>query len=100
MARSCLPVYIYDTEIVKCDKMRDVYQAVLSANYSSMYSLYVSAVGQGKGGLAKARFAAAQMRGLLADYDAILSTDSNFMLGPWIRNARLWGTTPDEKVSL
>jgi hypothetical protein len=31
--------------------------------------------------------------GLLADVDALLATDTAFMLGPWIASARAWGAT-------
>ena len=31
------------------------------------------------------------------DVDGLLSSHPSFMLGPWIENARAWGTTPAEK---
>lgn len=34
---------------------------------------------------------------LFADVDALLNTHPAFMLGPWIEDARAWGTTPEEK---
>jgi len=34
---------------------------------------------------------------LFADVDTLLNTHPAFMLGPWIEEARAWGTTPDEK---
>ena len=34
---------------------------------------------------------------LFRDVDRLLSTHPLFMLGPWIENARAWGTTPAEK---
>ena len=34
---------------------------------------------------------------LFADVDALLNTHLAFMLGPWIEDARAWGTTPEEK---
>jgi alpha-N-acetylglucosaminidase len=35
--------------------------------------------------------------GLIDDYDRLLSTDTNFMLGTWIDWARQWGATDAEK---
>ena len=34
---------------------------------------------------------------LFRDVDGLLSSHPSFMLGPWIENARAWGTTPAEK---
>ena len=34
---------------------------------------------------------------LFDDVDALLNTHPAFMLGPWIENARAWGTTEEEK---
>ena len=34
--------------------------------------------------------------GTLDDLDRVLSTDANFMLGPWIAAARAWGNTTAE----
>lgn len=34
---------------------------------------------------------------LFDDVDALLNTHSAFMLGPWIEDARAWGTTKEEK---
>eukprot|EP01062_Namystynia_karyoxenos_P058893 TRINITY_DN50349_c0_g1_i1.p1 TRINITY_DN50349_c0_g1~~TRINITY_DN50349_c0_g1_i1.p1 ORF type:complete len:862 (+),score=324.47 TRINITY_DN50349_c0_g1_i1:79-2586(+) len=34
---------------------------------------------------------------LIDDYDTLLSSDSNFMLGPWIAWAREWGADEDEQ---
>ena len=34
---------------------------------------------------------------LFDDVDALLNTHPAFMLGPWIEDARAWGTTPEEK---
>ena len=34
---------------------------------------------------------------LFDDVDALLNTHPAFMLGPWIEDARDWGTTPEEK---
>jgi len=36
------------------------------------------------------------MYGIATDMDAVLSTDSNFMLGPWIADARAMATSPAE----
>ncbi|WP_163712981.1 alpha-N-acetylglucosaminidase [Mangrovibacterium lignilyticum] len=35
---------------------------------------------------------------LIADLDRLLATRKDFLLGPWIADARSWGTTPDEKA--
>jgi alpha-N-acetylglucosaminidase len=34
---------------------------------------------------------------LMDDMDKLLATRKDFLLGPWIADARHWGTTPDEK---
>ena len=34
---------------------------------------------------------------LFDDVDTLLNTHPAFMLGPWIEEARAWGTTPEEK---
>jgi len=38
-----------------------------------------------------------RMLTILDDLDAICGTDSYFLLGKWIEDARAWGTTPEEK---
>ncbi|MGO4911018.1 alpha-N-acetylglucosaminidase [Leeuwenhoekiella sp. W20_SRS_FM14] len=35
---------------------------------------------------------------LIEDLDRLLATRKDFLLGPWIADARGWGTTPDEKA--
>ncbi|QEM14212.1 alpha-N-acetylglucosaminidase [Mucilaginibacter rubeus] len=35
---------------------------------------------------------------LITDMDRLLATQKDFMLGPWIADARKWGTTPAEKA--
>ncbi len=35
---------------------------------------------------------------LIADMDRLLATQKDFMLGPWIADARKWGTNPSEKA--
>ena len=35
---------------------------------------------------------------LIDDLDRLLATRKDFMLGPWISDARSWGTTPEEKA--
>jgi alpha-N-acetylglucosaminidase len=37
-----------------------------------------------------------ELLGTLDDLDRVLSTDANFMLGPWIAAARAWGNTTAE----
>ncbi|MFI5336282.1 MAG: alpha-N-acetylglucosaminidase [Opitutales bacterium] len=46
----------------------------------------------------RARLAAAEARflDLGADLDALLATRRDFLLGPWLADARRWGTTPAE----
>ncbi|MDD2764514.1 MAG: alpha-N-acetylglucosaminidase [Opitutaceae bacterium] len=46
----------------------------------------------------RARFAAARARFLElgADLDTLLATRRDFLLGPWLADARRWGTTPAE----
>lgn len=34
---------------------------------------------------------------LIDDMETLMSTRKEFMLGPWIEDARAWGTTPEEK---
>lgn len=36
--------------------------------------------------------------GLIADMDKLLATQKDFMLGPWIADARAWGTNAAEKA--
>jgi len=38
-----------------------------------------------------------ELLGLIDDYDRVLSTDTNFMLGQWIAWARTWGASDAEK---
>lgn len=35
---------------------------------------------------------------LIDDLDRLLATRKDFLLGPWLADARSWGTTPDEKA--
>lgn len=35
---------------------------------------------------------------LIDDLDKLLATRKDFMLGPWVNDARKWGTSPDEKA--
>ncbi|SFE34312.1 alpha-N-acetylglucosaminidase [Chitinophaga sp. CF118] len=35
---------------------------------------------------------------LIEDMDRLLATKKDFMLGPWLADARKWGTTPQEKA--
>ncbi len=35
---------------------------------------------------------------LISDLDRLLATRKDFLLGPWIADARSWGTTPEEKA--
>lgn len=35
---------------------------------------------------------------LIDDMDKLLATRKDFMLGPWVADARAWGTTPEEKA--
>ena len=39
----------------------------------------------------------ATLLGTIRDFDAILSTDPNFMLGPWISWARGWSNVTEEQ---
>ena len=36
--------------------------------------------------------------GLIDDLDRLLATRKDFLLGPWLADARNWGTTPEEKA--
>jgi alpha-N-acetylglucosaminidase len=42
--------------------------------------------------------AAADYLELIADIDKLLATRKDFLLGPWIADARSWGTNPKEKM--
>lgn len=39
----------------------------------------------------------AQFIGLIQDFDLLLSTRKEYLLGRWIKSAKAWGTTPAEK---
>ncbi len=39
----------------------------------------------------------ARMLEILRDVDALVASDSYFLMGKWIEDARAWGTTPEEK---
>ena len=39
----------------------------------------------------------ARMLEILSDVDDLLASDSYFLMGKWIENARAWGETPEEK---
>lgn len=43
------------------------------------------------------RLKAAQMKELLQDLDVLLATQSSFLLGKWVDDARSWGHTAEEK---
>ncbi|TPG66419.1 alpha-N-acetylglucosaminidase [Hymenobacter nivis] len=40
----------------------------------------------------------AQFLALMDDEDRLLATRKDFLLGPWVADARKWGTTPSEKA--
>ena len=42
--------------------------------------------------------AAADYLELITDMDKLLATRKDFLLGPWIADARSWGTNPEEKM--
>jgi hypothetical protein len=42
--------------------------------------------------------AAARFLGLIADLDRLLATREEFLLGPWLEDARRWGATPAEQA--
>eukprot|EP00666_Eupelagonemidae_sp_cell4sb_P007886 gene7886-780_t len=49
-----------------------------------------------KGDRAATAAAGAELLAIIDDYDRLLSSDANFMLGRWTAWARGWGATDDE----
>ena len=45
----------------------------------------------------KLQQAGEQFLALIDDFDRLLGTRSTFLLGKWIKEARQWGTTEEEK---
>lgn len=76
----------------------DVGRQVIAANFSSSLAAYQIAFAKGD------RVAIVQlsqtMLAMLDDYDALLSSDVNFMLGRWQAWSRGWSTDPTEQAKL
>ena len=75
----------------------DVTRQVLNTNFSHVLAQYREVFAQGQGKYNEAKALAATLMDIINDFDTILSSDSNFMLGPWIMNARSWGENPTEQ---
>jgi alpha-N-acetylglucosaminidase len=73
----------------------DVCREALSDLFDQKLAVFQKAFQAGN----KAAVASAgeELMPLIDDYDRLLSTDTNFMLGPWIDWARQWGATDVEK---
>lgn len=78
----------------------DVGRQVLSGNFSLFFAQYQAAFSVQPPQVDKAKALAQSMLSLLEDYDTLLSSDVNFLLGPWLRNARAWGEDAGEQAWL
>ena len=72
----------------------DVGREVIAANFSATYAEYNAAFAR-KDATSTAALASQLLR-TIDDYDALLATDRNFLLGRWLAWARGWGV--DEKA--
>lgn len=66
----------------------------LSNNFHRVFDLYAEAYGNRDRG--KMKELAAEMTEMLDDIDEIVSTQSAFLVGKWIADARRWGATSEE----
>lgn len=66
----------------------------LSNRFQQVFGLYEDAYGSRD--REKMRSLAGEMTEMLDDIDEIVSTQSAFLVGKWIADARKWGTTPQE----
>eukprot|EP01065_Artemidia_motanka_P051521 TRINITY_DN9112_c0_g1_i1.p1 TRINITY_DN9112_c0_g1~~TRINITY_DN9112_c0_g1_i1.p1 ORF type:complete len:827 (+),score=257.62 TRINITY_DN9112_c0_g1_i1:54-2534(+) len=73
----------------------DVARQALSAVFTSRFGVYKT-VFFGGNKTEVARLGAGLLE-IIDDYDRLLSTDTNFMLGRWTNWSRGWGATEDEK---
>ena len=67
----------------------DIGREVIAANFSATLSEYDAAFGRRDA--ATAAVLAKRMLATIDDYDALLATDANFLLGRWLAWARSWG---------
>ena len=73
----------------------DLGREVLAANFSAAFTLYKAAFEKRDKALCDTL--SAQMLQTIDDYDELLSSDGNFLLGRWIKWARDWGKDEAEK---
>lgn len=76
----------------------DLGREVLAANFSAGFSAYSAAFQRGDKVVVHAL--AAQLLATIDDYDTLLSSDDNFLVGRWISWARAWGGDDAAKASL
>mmetsp|Transcript_102308 Transcript_102308/g.180245 ORF Transcript_102308/g.180245 Transcript_102308/m.180245 type:complete len:734 (-) Transcript_102308:82-2283(-) len=73
----------------------DVGREVLTREFSQHAVQFQKAVGQKN--VSAAENGASSLLAVIDDFDRLLSTDENFMLGRWLSWAQAWGATPEEK---
>jgi len=73
----------------------DFGREALTAIFDQHLSSFRAAVSQKNVSAAQAE--GARILIVMDDFDRLLSTDENFMLGRWLKMARSWGATPEEQ---
>jgi len=76
----------------------DIGREVIAANFSATFSAY--SIAFTKGDAKGCAGLEAELMSTIDDYDKLLSTDTNFMLGRWLKWARSWGDDADAKANL
>eukprot|EP01051_Picozoa_sp_SAG22_P010023 SAG22_NODE_877_length_6715_cov_28.285369_4_plen_367_part_00 len=87
---SSVPQYRYD--------LIDLGRQSLEVNFSAAATHFKAAAAAKA--LANATKQAAGLLEMLDDYDELLSSDTNFMLGPWVGWAKSWSAAPREQAWL